>query len=247
MKTAQRWRTELSNGTKQAFPNIRRSDIIAGLMTRTLLPWTIDQKNASLCGPASFMYCVASRNADEYAQYVVDLYHTGEAWIGSLWVRPSEDCKNYQPHASKGIHPVDWVALASLRDSENEGLDYDDPDKEISGITPPGELAEWFWRALFKSTGEHTSLGSPEGSKSLNDANKRQLQQHRVCLLIDGDLLDRQRTSWSIPNHWVVLTSPANFKKNYITAKLYTYGRIQTVNVPVDTFCSKYFGYVAAR
>ena len=46
----------------------------------------------------------------------MDLYDKGQAQFGTLKVKPGDACRNYDP---KKIAPVDWVALASLRDSDN--------------------------------------------------------------------------------------------------------------------------------
>ena len=48
-----------------------------------------------------------------YVEYVIDLFTTGKARIGSLEVKPGTACRAYQPPKDK-IAGVDWVALASL-------------------------------------------------------------------------------------------------------------------------------------
>ena len=75
-----------------------------------------------------------------YTQYVIDLYRTGEARIGDLHVKPSAGCRAYQSPRDK-IHPVDWIALASLRDSENSFLDYSSANDTAAGITIPRGFA----------------------------------------------------------------------------------------------------------
>ncbi|MDR3213434.1 MAG: hypothetical protein LBT71_05900, partial [Azoarcus sp.] len=64
------------------------------------------------------MYCIARENPDAYGEYVLDLAMTGEGRIGNLVVKPGTDCRKAGPDA-KNIAPVDWVALASLRDTSN--------------------------------------------------------------------------------------------------------------------------------
>src|SRR6476620_4935644 len=100
------------------FPRIAESDIVAGLADRIQDPTQQHQGAAGLCGPAAFFYCVLNYKPELYVQYVIDLFTTGKARIGSLEVKPGAACRVYQPPRGR-IHPVDWVALASLRDSDN--------------------------------------------------------------------------------------------------------------------------------
>src|SRR5688500_7765792 len=104
MKTAQQWLGDLTSGTAQAFPNIKRSDMASGLTDRLARPSRIDQANTSLCGAACLMYSLASLKDAAYAQYVVELYNTGKSTIGSLKVAPGSDCKAYGPTTGTGIH-----------------------------------------------------------------------------------------------------------------------------------------------
>ena len=93
-----------------AFPNIPRTKVVGGLRLRLSTDGAkfIAQKGSSLCGPAAVMFCVANRNPEMYAQYVMDLYDKGEAQFGTLTVKPGDACRNYDP---KRIAPVDWIAL----------------------------------------------------------------------------------------------------------------------------------------
>jgi hypothetical protein len=114
---------------------------------------------------------------------------------------------------------------------------------------------EWFWTSGFKDDAEFTNLILNKDSKCLNAAANRLRQQHSVCLLIDGTLLDHGFATMSelskqvsgMPNHWVVLTSPAIVKQNRITLTLYSWGNIRPVHMPVAHFCRKFFGYVSGR
>src|SRR5690625_4337328 len=96
-------------------------NFIQQLDDRAKHPFAIRQGNTPLCGPAAFLFCVASAYPEAYKRYVLELALYGEARLGKLRVIPSEACRNAQPEHGV-IHPVDWVALASLRDSTNRLL-----------------------------------------------------------------------------------------------------------------------------
>ena len=113
------------------FPRIDEADIITGLHDRVLDPTKQNQGAAGLCGPAAFFYCVLNYKPELYVQYVIDLFTTGKARIGSLEVKPGAGCRVYQPPTDK-IAAVDWVALASLRDSDNFVMDMSSVDDEVA-------------------------------------------------------------------------------------------------------------------
>jgi hypothetical protein len=249
MKTAQQWVNELGTGTSQAFPNIKRADMVAGLQARLAAPWTIHQADASLCGPASLMYSLASLKSALYAQYVVELYQLGQVRLGHLSVVPGPGCKKYKPVIAMGrIHPVDWVALASLRDSENEGLfAYDEASDQIGGITLPGKLVDWFKASGFRADANYTNFVVNKDVGCIRGAANRFSQRHTVCLFIDANLILAPTDPFPhIANHWAVMAAPVSIKGKHVTTSLYSWGKIQKVNLPIDAFCGKFYGYVSA-
>src|SRR4029079_18881235 len=119
------------------FPRIPLEDVVAGLRERVNDPRKQKQGAASLCGPAAFFYCVLNYKPELYVQYVIDLFTTGKARIGSLKVQPGPACRAYPPPRHR-IAPVDWVALASLRDSDNMVLDIASVDDDVASRSRGG-------------------------------------------------------------------------------------------------------------
>jgi hypothetical protein len=246
MKTAQESLTALASGTTQAFPNIKRSDMVSGLKARIAKPVEIDQANTSLCGAASLMYSLASAKDAVYAQYVVDLYQTGTGTIGKLTVKPGAGCRRYAATAGSGIHPVDWVSLASLRDSENDALDYDTPSAAAGGITMPGDLLDWFQDAGFSKDQNVTNLVWTKGVSDLTAAGSKYLQGRRVCLFINANMLSSPNEGSAFPDHWVVLESAVRIMNGNAQFKVFTWGGLRNVDVPVDRFCKNFYGYISS-
>lgn len=181
MKTAQESLADLAHGTTQAFPNIQRAEMVDGLKERLAKPSAISQRNTSLCGPASLMYNLARSKDAAYSQYVVDLYQTGTAKIGKLTIKPGNGCRNYGASAANGIHPVDWVSLAGLRDSENDAIDYDSPSAKTGGITMPGDLLDWFKDAGFSKDKNETNL---VWTKAIGDLTEAGAAYHLVVIVV---------------------------------------------------------------
>lgn len=109
------------------------------------------QSDTSLCGPAAFFYALLMDRPDLYTQAIIELWETGETTIASLHLKPSHGCRNpknfsYRREGDR-ILAIDWISLASLRDSENSLMEYNSPDDKIPGITPPWTIESWFARA----------------------------------------------------------------------------------------------------
>jgi hypothetical protein len=176
---------------------------IKDLKERCNNPISINQRKSSLCGPASFMYCIACEKPNEYAEYILDLAMTGKARLGNMEIAPSHTpsakIKNHE------IAPVDWVALGSLRDDSNSFFTLD-PDSQIAGITISSTVAEWFQKTgWFKSVEDRaaTRLQSMNNLLQINN-----LPTSYVCLLIRARIISAQQVSSDqgrIPDHWVVL------------------------------------------
>ena len=132
---------------KGVFEHIRRADVAAGLKERIVDANKIDQRGSSLCGPTVLVRTIASTDPVAYVRYVTDLYDHGRSVIGRLVVEPGEDLRSYD--LAQQLNAADWIALASLRDSENFLFDYDEVSDQFSGITLPSHLEDWFREAGF--------------------------------------------------------------------------------------------------
>ena len=254
-KTANDWLNELVNGKNQVFPHMPRSDVIQGLRDRINDPSKIDQDRTSLCGAAALMYCLAKDKPADYARYVVELYHTGKGKIGKLKVEPGSDCRKYKPGKTKKIDPVDWIALASLRDSENAILDYDSPDTDLGGITMPGDLFDWFKAAGFTGVTEETNLVFTKGKGTLEKANKLYLQHKNVCLFVNAKVFEgpKAKLMSAFPNHWVVMSSKVTITKKEVDLTVYTWGSdkfrliMGAKKMTISAFCNHFYGYISAK
>jgi len=106
-------------------------------------PREINQGLTPLCGPAAFMYCIAKDRRTDYVRYVLGLAEHGVGKLGlNLTVEPSRACRNASFDVE--IDPVDWVALASLRDDTNSFRRMSGPKSNVAGITMGGAMVDWF-------------------------------------------------------------------------------------------------------
>lgn len=65
---------------------------------------------------------------DLYVKCVIDLWENGKAKIKNLSIKPSGNCKKPKSLGDdrNKINGVDWITLASLRDSENIAFSYEE-------------------------------------------------------------------------------------------------------------------------
>jgi len=243
----------LNRSGRSHFPKLDRDEIGVGMLMRIANPGILRQGEASLCGPTALMFSKISDNPGEYVRFAVDLYEKGQAKLGRLVIEPGKDVRSYLP-PTYAIDQVDWLTMASIRDSENWLLDYDNADKEFAGITLPGELAHWFRLAGYSDVREETNLYFNKGTGTIDDANKLFAQGYRICVFINAQMLDakEQTETSTIPNHWVVLQSAIARSGDKVSLEVFTWGegkyRIpHSGDLTVHDFLNNFYGYVAGK
>jgi hypothetical protein len=256
-----------------AFPRCERERIVDQLRDRVAKPSKIYQGRSSLCGPASFLYAIATDKPHVYVKYIIDLYEQGEAAIGNLRIKPGAACKNYDvPKAL--IQEIDWIGLASLRDSTNSVFDYQTVDDQFAGITLPDHLQEWFIKSGYTQVYNRTNLIFDKNLYTLLQAHQKRQSGYVICLLIGANLLSGYPKGKVPADHWVVLNSdiqidgcpaiswlPLGAKVDddetvydkKIDFKVYTWGQAdypvnkKRKDVTVGEFLDYFYGYVSAK
>ncbi|MFU2319135.1 hypothetical protein [Rahnella sp. PCH160] len=165
-----------------------------------------DQRDASLCGPAAFLFSLLKDRPDVYSQFIKDLWNDGIGILGSLKVIPSEGCchpVNYtRPDASTRLPAIDWISLASLRDNENIFMKYNSPDDTVSGITLPEGIIKWVSAVGAEIIFHEMTLTSWSKNKVL-ELNKLVEPTNHVAVLVNDGLLSGGESGY--PSHWIVL------------------------------------------
>lgn len=192
-----------------AFPNIRKADIKFGIqLWLSSTNYSIDQKNASLCGPAAFFFSILRQRRELYVKAVTELYLYGITKIGNLVIIPSDKTKNVTLNSASGdISGTDWVVLASLRDSENDTFRYDKPAKQFAGITWPHEMVEWFKQGGATGVTSDYNIIAPKGIENFAKANMYYKKGYSVCLFVNIAMIVDQMLVAPSPNHWILLNS----------------------------------------
>lgn len=153
--------------------------------------------------------------SDLYQQVVKELWESGETKIGTLKIKPSNGCRHpskfFRENNELKIPPIDWMTLASLRDSENNLFSYDSPDDKAQGITAAGDLKTWFEKSGAKilydiNTNITTQIIGPHLTLAdlccLNSYIR--LDTHVVVLIASSLLLYGGESTTK--DHWIVWT-----------------------------------------
>jgi len=205
------------------------------------------QGKASLCGPATFFYCLLRDRPDIYAQAARELWQHGKTKIGNLTIKPKEDCKHpakdFYSGSYKLISGLDWITLASLRDSENIFFDYDQVNYKTSGITFfgfPGWFEQVGYQKILDNAGTFRSIvGKKLNKQDIVQINNYYQQGYTVILLVASVMLEDEGKS-STKNHWIVLESAVvdaatqepitnNTPDNtYIDLTVFSWGKVQS-------------------
>jgi len=175
------------------------------------------------------MHCIAIDRPADYVHYVLDLAEHGVGKLGGLTVKPGDSCRSASLLIDDGndgtigaTDPVDWVALASLRDSSNLIFNVSGPGSNIASITLGRVMADWFsatgWfpGGVVNATQYQSSSPYYNAYDNLLSINQR-VNSH-VCLLIRNAIvhpgsglginkIGGSGTPKSGPtaDHWVVL------------------------------------------
>lgn len=195
-------------------------------VTRNVLQSTAaypDQGESSLCGAAAVFYCLQQDRPDLYRQIALDLWNRGETCLRDWSIKPSEGCRHpksffYQNNTPQ-VSPIDWLTLASLRDSENIFKSYDSPDDQFSGITDESTIKKWFKRFDFKFITRSSQNSSSHGQVNhsykdnydklheISVLNNYLAKDKHVPILINASLLGSSCQTLTA-NHWIVGTKP---------------------------------------
>ncbi|MEP6827018.1 MAG: hypothetical protein ABJA10_02975 [Aestuariivirga sp.] len=251
---------------KGRWPLLDRDQVGVGILVRLAYPGLLRQGDANLCGPAAMLFTILLDHPAAYAVYAMDLYEHGRAKLGKLLVEPGDSIRKY--YDSGKLDAVDWLTMGSLRSSENwflaDGLGDPTGEKRLGeqreglfGATTQLEMAWWFDRAGYHDIKQEANLTRHQRDTSnMDEASRLFAAGYRVCLLIDGQLIDTTHQSesgskWLLDRHWIVLRSEIDRSGGDVKMHIFTWGdgnrAVPTSGtLPLDNFLTNYYGYVAA-
>ena len=234
--------------TKAAFTKLNRSQIANGLRDRLEFPYHINQGELGLCTSANFVYTLVRNRPRVYVTAVIDLYENGSARIGGLSLNPNSDLKQYEPKL--GTAHVDWIIMASLRDSENWFLDITNEEKTL--VANSGnmlELTRWCSQVGYTVIKKDYNTFRNASRENLFKAGEYRSMGFTVILSVNAARLQGMDPKIEKPDHVATLMSVVN--SSTISFDVFTWGKKyrvpQTGTLNIDEFLEGYYGYIACR
>ncbi|EKK5245920.1 hypothetical protein ACI00O_001419 [Cronobacter sakazakii] len=223
-----------------------------------------NQGDTSLCGPASFFYCLLLDRPDVYKQAVNELWLYGKTKINTLEISPGDGCRHpkgsfYDVYGER-VKGIDGITLASLRDSENSILNYDKIHDQASGITLWEGLTDWFVSAGYEK--EFSNVGIFHVNlKDLSVLNEYIKKGCRVVTLISAGMLDGFDSAITAKNHWIVWDGPIKTQHGEIVSlmtdeselvqlELFSWGKVKNQvkqNISLSDVMKSIFGGVVFK
>lgn len=218
-----------------------------------------DQYYSMLCGPAAFYYCLMMDRYDVYEQLVWDLWNHGKAMLGSFLLQPSTSTMKVNDLFAGASHPrvsaIDWITMASLRDSSNNLLKYDSVGDKASAITLWGDIEKWMLNAGAHKIFSNISLYHSSLSDICNLNSLMNDDVHFFSLISAGML--QQGADVPFKDHWIVwdgelklvnggsITNETNLEE-LVSLRLFSWGEVKDnalrASLTLGEFLSHTFG-----
>lgn len=210
-----------------------KARIEAGLRSR-INERNPDQAGTWFCGPAAYFFCLLNSRPDIYKRVVKELWEAGTTKIGNLEITPklnnARKVSNFfDKSGAPKIAPIDWITLASLKDSQNNFLSiklYKHPtvDQILGGsasITSPEDMKQSLKSSGFKIVNEYKSL-IEINYDIINALNNYAGSNNYIVVLTTSNII-RGSVSPNLPNHWIVWTDKLRKNDNSLVDKNTSY------------------------
>ncbi|UYZ82577.1 hypothetical protein MTZ49_08075 [Entomomonas sp. E2T0] len=179
-----------------------------------------NQAASMFCGPAAFFYCVQKDRPDIYQQVIKELWQSGKTKIGSLKLEADKSVRHpkgfFTDNGTVKIPAIDWIVMASLRDTENTGLfSINSPSAGFlwwnwaGAVTMWGVLEKWFKRAGATKKYDNISIAH-SNLQDVCNLNKYIGKDTHVVTLIGSGMLAEDNPQ--LKNHWIVLEGKLKIK-----------------------------------
>lgn len=225
-------------------------------------PW---QDRSMFCGPAAFFYCLQQDRPDIYQQLIKELWESGETKIGALKMEADNSVRHpksfFWEDGTPKIPAIDWITMASLRDTENTALfSINSPSPGFlwwnwaGAVTMWNVLEKWFKKAGASKKYDNISL-SHSNLQAICILNNYISTDHHIVSLIRAGMLTRGENSIT-KDHWIVwedkvklldgteITTATPLTER-VQLKLFSWGRVDQqleVNLTLEQFLKHTFG-----
>jgi hypothetical protein len=235
------------------WPQLAGQQIADEIAQRLNDPFLVNQEPEPLCGPAVIVFELVRKQPDRYVAICQELFEYGGFSAETAWVEAPDDL--LQRAVPGPMAQVDWMLMATMRDTENLIFDAD-PDSsfgDVYGITMPWAMKEWTRELLGCSAVECTSTAFWGEEDALIEARDTVQAGGVAFVLIDKALLKKTSPWPYYPNHWMALLDVVSiqeggwFRDGQYHFNVYSWGGSEPVNVGEERFEDCFFGVVTGH
>jgi hypothetical protein len=228
---------------------IDKAGLIADLRATLADPITqVNQNQAQFCGPTAIVLELVERSPRRYVRLCRQLFETGSFTGRTKTVTASEGLR--AATVGQGMSPVDWMLIATMRESENAIFPVDPDAGEVmggaQGFTTPWEMDGWAGEILLCDTTAISTTFVWGEFDAIRYAEQVRAGGGVAFVLVHSELFNPDQSSsippW--PDHWIVYRGGLWEADGRIDFDVYTWGSIRHVSVPADRFESCMFAVV---
>lgn len=235
-----------------AWPKLDGSEVNKRISELSANPNLVTQGALGVCGEAAFIRNVIRRDPSKFYYFAMGLYQGGVAYIGSLKIEPDSDLRNADyiaigasiPSGSVLLPPeADWMILSSIRDSENEWLDFEgSPSENFALSSDFEENFEWH-----QKSGLYTSVNK-DRIKDLEviSAFARKDDKSHVLMWMNVAMFEERSGGHMISVESPIVVDAVN---NKVLFDFWTWGEkdYRHCDVSTERFLANYYGSIVAR
>jgi hypothetical protein len=233
------------------------------LLDLVVRPHRLNQVDYGFCGANAFLHSVATTEPETFVRYMLAMIRTGRGTLGvgdapGLRVKASREARR---KIGTDIDPIDWIAMAGLRSSENKVLggitrmskDGDGKPRGLfrmargglQGYSTVGDLKSWYRKLGYTVLGhlDRTIMGLSR--RQLTAAGDAWSVDTEVTLYIPGSAVHGEFKGR--PSHFVRLASKVREQDGALCFKVWSWGEMHDLVVPLADVSNAVYGYVIAQ
>lgn len=241
------------------WPGLNKGQMLAEMRARAIDPFQINQGGQPFCGPAAIVFELVRRDPLRYVELCRSLFLVGGFHTRSQrWISPSPRLLGSQGNLR--MPQIDWMVLATLRESENSifAVEANAPEilRNMSGMTKSWEMAGWAREILgFRDVQYHHAYFLGDRDAIQNAAAALDAGGAAFALITAEGMLGNRPPLVAYPSHWIVLlgkiviqaATPGKPDSGRLRFDLYTWARQMQVDLGEKPFKNYFWGVVTGR
>jgi hypothetical protein len=238
------------------WPQLQKLTLVNLLRTRVGNPYSVNQGQQVLCGPAAITFALINRDPLRYVQICQRLFELGSfgpPLTLSKTIQASNELRGHTPETN--IPQIDWMLAATLREAENLFFSV---TSKFGQLTLDEAMKTWATELLLDC--HRTEVTSCYTFGALEALQKAQTAIGRggvAFLLIDSVLLGTGqglnvaipmvgKINLHVPTHWITVAEPITISKNS-SFNCFTWAQKRPVDKPQDEVLKNLYSVVTAE